>query len=220
MRTEHRDQNILGDGDVPEDFVYDKTNRHLTKKFSNIVDALTEEEVEALKEFILTKLPEEVEGEESQVWTLPYRTDEWDNLGVIHKVQELAKEHIANTYYLEGAVEPKRFELIRTDGIQKYSQEYPQSYINKNEILYTVVVTATNQTEYEWGQTVYIRNGEGFKPRSRDVLVHRNEEYNDWEIEEPMNGTRLDLVITLREMNMGISYDYPIDQSPITDEEY
>ena len=215
MRTQHDDEHI-----EENDFVYDKSNRHLPKKFSIVEDAITIEEAEGLEKFILSKLPDETEDEQSQVCVLPYRTDEWDELGVIHKVQELAKQYIEDNYYLEGAVEPKRFELVRTDSIQSYERLYSEGYINQNEILYTVVVTPTSSGSYDWGQTVYLNNGEGFKPSTTSVFIHRNEEYNNWSVEEPMNGTRLDLIITLREMNVAISYDYPIEQSPETIEEY
>lgn len=216
MKTEHNGN----DEHVEEDFVYNESNKHLSKKFLVLEDAITKEEAQVLEKFIFSKLPVETEDEQAQVCVLPYRTDEWDELGVIHKVQGIAKQCIEDVYHPEGAVEPKKFELVRTDSIQKYERLYPRSYINRNEILYTIVVTPTRSSSYDWGQTVYLNNGEGFKPAATNVLIHRNEEYNNWSVEEPMNGTRLDLIITLREMNMGISYDYSIEQSPGTVEDY
>lgn len=215
MRTHQDDEDAY-----EEVLVYDKSNRHLPKKFSILKDSITKEEADALEGFIFSKLPTETEGEQAQVWVLPYRTDEWDELGVIHKVQKIAKQYISDTYYLEGSVEPKKFELVRTDSIQTYERLHPESYINRNEILYTIVVTPTCSSSYDWGQTLYLNNGEGFNPSRTSILIHRNEEYNSWSVQEPMNGTRLDLIITLREMNMEISYDYAIEQSPEAVEYY
>jgi hypothetical protein len=204
----------------PQDFVYDETNRHLPKKYGIIKNAITREEAEHLKAFIESKLPNSTEDDSSQVLVLPYRTDEWDELGVIHKVQELSRQYVRDNFYLRGAVEPRKFELIKTEPIQSYKETYSPNYITKNEILYTAVVTPVDPLDYDWGQTVYIDNGEGFRPSPTDIIIHRNEQYNNWTIEETINGTRLDLVLTLREVNLETSYDYPMEQSVVTDEEY
>jgi len=204
----------------PQDFVYDQTNRHLPKKYGVIEGALTQEEADHLKAFIESKLPNSTEDDSSQVLVLPYRTDEWDELGVIHKVQELSRQYVRDNFYLRGAVEPRKFELIKTEEIQSHKETYSPNYITRNEILYTAMVTPVSLLDYDWGHTVYTDNGEGFRPSPTDIIIHRNEQYNNWSIQETIKGTRLDLVITLREVNLETSYDYPMEQSIVTDEEY
>lgn len=204
----------------PEEIVYTKDNRHVPKKFDTLTNIITSEEAAQLRAFILEKLPESVEGEKSQQHVLPYRTDEWDSSGVINKLQEVAKAHIRNAFYMEGAVEPRKFLLLKSEQFQSYFEEYPSSYINNKEILYTAVVTPVYSGKDYSGETLYTMNGEGFVPKTLDMVIHRNEAFNNWSVQEVLNGTRLDLVMVFREVNMDISYDYAIDQSPEDQEEF
>ena len=207
---------IVGPDDEVHDYsdpVFDETNRHLPKMFDLLKNVLTIEDAEGLEAFIKYKMPKEInDSETSQSLDLPYRTDEWDNTGVIAKIQELAKEHIQNTYSLAGYLEPRKFMLLRTENVQRYEDIYG-SYNENGEVLYSAIVTPTSSDEYYSGETRYTVNGEGFRPSPRDVVVHRNEEMNNWEIVEVVRGVRFDLIITFQEINKQVSYDYEIDQT-------
>lgn len=209
--------NLPNNGQQPEfyeDPVYTEDNRYLEKKVDLLQNVLTGEDSEALEAFIRSKLEGKVStelSETSQIYNLPYRPDEWDTAGVIKKVYDIAREHILKTYAVIGQLEPKSFTLLRTEDVQTYKEEY--GVYNKNgEILYTAAVTASTPEDYWCGETRYTQNGEGLQPRRTDMLVHRNESLNDWEILEVIRGTRLDLLIVLREHARRTSYDYPIDQ--------
>jgi len=195
------------------DPIFDETNRHLPKMFDILTNVLTYEEAGALEAFAKRKLATESEDlDTNQTLELPYRTDEWDGDGVIAKIQELAKQHIQNTYSLAGYLEPRKFMLMRTENAQSYKETY--SEYNKNgEVLYTAIATPSSPAEYYSGETRYTVNGEGFRPSSRDVVVHRNEEMNNWEMVEVVTGVRFDLIIVFQEINKQVSYDYEIDQT-------
>lgn len=195
------------------DPVYTKDNRHLPKKFAVLKSVMSEEDRSHLIEFVLEKIPQESKNEVSQSHTLIYRTDEWDKFGVINRLQEVAKSHIRDTYYLVGAAEPRKFLLLRTDPWQSYEEVYDPSYINNREILYTAVVTLVSDGIFVPGETIYTSNGEGFVPEPLSMVIHRNERYNNWSISKLAGGTRLDLIMVFREVNMEISYEYEIEMS-------
>lgn len=198
---------------------YTEENRYLPKKFDILTGVVTTEEAEKLREFITSKLPNTSEDSSSQSHVLPYRSDEWDSDGIINRLQSLARDHVRATFHTIGAVEPRKFMLLRTDASQSYSETYG-NYINNREILYTAVVTPVSEFSHSPDETVYTTNGEGFKPSQVDMVVHRNEEYNNWSIPELDSGSRLDLIMVFREVDQSISYDYPMDQLEETDEKY
>ena len=209
-------QDYVGPDDEVHDYidpVFNETNRHLPKMFDVLRDVLTIEDAEGLEAFIKYKMPTENDSSErSQFLELPYRTDEWDNTGVIAKIQELAKNHIQSTYSLAGYLEPRKFMLLRTENAQGYDEVYG-AYNQNGEVLYSAIVTPTPSIDYYSGETRYTVNGEGFRPNPRDVVVHRNEEMNSWEMVEVVRGVRVDLIIVFQEINKQVSYDYVIDQS-------
>lgn len=212
MRSEPR----LRPGDSVEEFyedpIFNKDNRYLEKKFDTLRNALSAKESSALETFIVSKLSNNATiSSSSQKYILQYRPDEWDSMGVIQKVQDLVKDHIYKTYAVSGQLEPRSFSILRTEDAQGYKEEYG-AYNQNGEILYTAIVTASDSSDYFSGETIYLVNGEGFKPSRSDVVVHRNETLNDWEITEVVRGVRLDLVIVFREIDRKVSYDYPIDQ--------
>lgn len=203
--------------EVYVDPVFNRGNRHLEKRFDVLKDAIDLEDSDALKEFIELKLPGGAEQELSQELVLQYRPDEWDSRGVIQKVQDIAKAHISSVFALSGQLEPRKFYLLRTENVQTYKQEYGL-YNDNNETLYSAIVTVSSPTEYYSGETLYLVNGEGFRPNRTDIVIHRHEKINDWEIVEVLIGSRLDLVVVFQEIDRRISYDYPIDQdTPIVD---
>lgn len=212
--------NLPNNGKQPEfyeDPIYTEDNRHLEKKADLLCNVLTDDDSTQLELFIESKLGPSVSSElseSSRICNLPYRPDEWDAAGVIQKVQDIARNHILNTYVVVGDLEPRSFKLLRTEDVQTYKEEYDK-YDQNGEILYTAVVTASNPDTYWHGETRYLVNGEGLRLRRNDMLVHRNERLNTWEIVEVLRGTRLDLVIVFQEIDRRISYDYDIDQTDL-----
>jgi hypothetical protein len=195
-----------------EDPIFTKENRYLEKKFDTLTGIISPEESAALENFINSKLSASTTDLAfSQVCTLQYRPDEWDSMGVVQKVQDIAREHIYKTYAVSGQLEPRSFTILRTEDVQTYKEEYGL-YNQNNEILYTAIVTASHPDDYYSGETLYLNNGEGFRPARSDIVIHRNERLNDWEIVEVVTGVRLDLIIVFQEIDRKVSYDYPIDQ--------
>jgi hypothetical protein len=197
--------------EVYVDPVLTKETRHLQKKFEIIRNAITPEESLALKNYISSKITESSNSKYSNQLVLPYRPDEWDEFGVIQKIQDIAKGHILETYPIIGQLEPRKFMILRTDNVQTYKETYGL-YNANSEILYTAIVTPSSPTDYFSGETLYTVNGEGFYPNPRDMVVQRNEELNSWEIIEVLSGTRFDLVVVFQEIDRTISYNYTISQ--------
>ena len=191
--------------------VFTKETRHLEKRFDILSNVITPEESLALQAFIESKIPESSDSTHSQELTLPYRPDEWDDLGIVQKIQDMAKAHILSTYAVVGQLEPRKFLILRTDNVQTYKETYG-AYNENGEILYTAIVTPSNPTEYYSGETLYDINGMGFHPNSGDMVVQRNETLNNWEIVEVLTGTRFDLIVVFQEIDRTISYDYAISQ--------
>lgn len=192
--------------------VFDGTNSYLEKRFEVLPGVLSSEEVLALKEFIGSKLPKSSEDEFSQTLVLPYRPDEWDSIGVVQKVQDISRSHIVSTYAVSGQLEPVKFKVMRTDNVQKYLETYGK-YNDNREILYTAITTVPSPVDHYSGETLYQNNGEGFRPNPGDLVIHRNETLNNWEIVGAANTPRFDLLIMFREVDRSISYDYVIDQT-------
>lgn len=197
--------------------IFTAETRHLQKRFDILSNVITPEESLALKAFIESKIPESSDSTYSQEVVLPYRPDEWDELGIVQKIQDLAKAHILKTYAVVGQLEPRKFMVIRTDNVQTYGETYG-SYNQNGEILYTAVVTPSSPTDYYSGETLYGVNGEGFHPNSCDMVVQRNEELNSWEIVEVLTGVRFDLIVVFQEIDRTISYDYIINQDDICED--
>lgn len=175
------------------------------KKAEILVDALTKEESSALREFILSKVPD------GGSLNLPYRPDEWDSTGVIQKVQDLAKEHIRRTHVTINQLAPRSFSVSNISKSDGYSEEY-SSYISDGEILYQVIATVSDDSFCVGGDTLYVNTNERISHSGgTTVVMHRCEELNNWKI-SPISGNRLDLAIYLQESGKRISYNYPIDQ--------
>lgn len=191
------------------DPVFDGTNTGEPKIFDIIKDVLSLDEAASLLEFLEQKLP--VDADEYFSIDLSYRPEDWDSFGIIEKIYNKAKAHISEVYPVEGSLNPRRFQIVRTDDCRPFKQEYG-NYRNGNEILYTAVVTPVLSTKYFSGETLYFENGEGFRPSPTDLVIHRNERINSWEIIEVLSGARYDLIITFEEVYRGVSYDYEIAQ--------
>ena len=188
---------------------YDGTNAELPKKFDTLKDVLSKEEADALRIFIEEKF-KTVDADTKEI-LMTYRPEDWDSEGIIEKLTDTTKAHIISTFRIEGSLNPRKFMLLRTRDVQSYEEEYG-AYNQNGEILYTAVATASKRNEYFSGQTLYTRNGEGFFPREVDLIVHRNEELNNWEIHEVLEGERLDLIMVFEEIDRGVHYNYEIDQ--------
>lgn len=186
--------------------IYDGSNDHEEKKVDLLSGAISPSEADALLEFILNKFSKSASATSI---TLSYRPEDWDVSGVIDKIHNVAKAHIHETYPIKGDLNPRSFTLLKTDDGRTYSETYGK-YRNGNEILYTAVVTPISPAEYYSGETLYSVNGEGLRPNPCDMLVHRNERLNTWEIVEVLTGARYDLLIVFEEIDRAVSYDYPI----------
>ncbi len=191
------------------DPVYDGTNTELPKRFDLLTSALSKQEASDLNAFLVEKFSD-IDVTTRSI-DLSYRPEDWDDSGVIEKLHNIVREHIKQTYKITGSLNPRRFTLLRTTDVQTYSETYGD-YNANNEILYTAIYTAPNVTDYYSGETLYNKNGEGFFPSGYDVVIHRNEELNNWEILDVVKGQRLDLLMVFEEIDRGVSYDYPIDQ--------
>lgn len=177
----------------------------IPKEAEILLNALTEEESRSLREFILSKVPD------SGVFNLPYRPDEWDSMGVMQKIQDLAKDHIRVTHVTNSQLEPRSFSLLNISNFEDYGEEYQECNAN-NEILYRVVATVSNAEICTGGNTLYINTHRSVNHASgTTVTIHRCERLNNWKM-SPVTGSRLDLVIYLQENAKQISYDYHIDQ--------
>lgn len=175
------------------------------KEVEILVDALTEEESDALREFILSKV---LDGGSLD---LPYRPDEWDHLGVIQKVQDIAKDCIKRTHVTNNQLEPRAFTVSNISTSEDYAEEYPP-YDSNSEILYQATATVSSDKSCTGGDTLYVNTHRRVTHSSgTTITIHRCEELNNWKI-SPIKGNRLDLTILFQENNKQISYDYPIDQ--------
>jgi hypothetical protein len=197
-----------------EDPIFNENNKYLEKKFDILTNVLTVEESTSLETFITSKISTNApdsNSNTSQKYVLQYRPDEWDSAGAIQKVYDIARKHILDTYAVIGQLEPRSFTLLRTEDAQTYKEEYG-AYNQNGEILYTAIVTASNPPDYYSGETLYLVNGEGFMPNRYDIVVHRNESHNNWEIVDVVTGVRLDLLVVFREHARRTAYNYYIDQ--------
>lgn len=204
------------DGEVEEyiEPVFTADNRHLPKMFDVLEDQITDEEAEQLLSFIDSRLlaPAEGESEFSSKLKLLNRPDNWDDHGVIEKIYNIARSHIMGTYWMVGNLEPRDFIIMRTEDVQKYEETYG-AFDENGETLYTAVVTPCPTDSYFQGETRYTTNGEGFVPSPTNIVLHRNERLNDWEITEVVNGTRYDLLLVFQEPTQRVSYDFEIEQT-------
>lgn len=181
-------------------------DRSAPRQVEILLDALTPGESEVLRNFILDKLPHE------GVVELLYRPDEWDSEGVIQKVQDLAKDHIKNTFVTINQLEPRGFRLARISNHLEWGEEYSK-YNSNGEIIYQVTATVSNNDICNGGSTVYVNTGiEVPHANGTTVAIHRAEELNDWKLSHIYSGHRLDLIIYIQEFDKQKSYDYPIDQ--------
>lgn len=188
-------------------------DRKLYNKYSVAEDAITQEEVDSLLNFAKSKLPvaNNEESEVSQICELYNRPDAWDNEGVISKLQQVFRDQIKKTNFLVGVLEPKKFILMRTDELQSYSEKY-EEFVDGPEVEYTAV--ATLNSDFRGGDTDYFKGGEGFMPKPGNLHVHRNEEFNSWNIKEVNVGTRYDFMMVLIERPVSARYDeFEIEQS-------
>lgn len=182
-------------------------------QFEILKSVISETEAECLRKYIESKLPNEGDplDDYSQTTTLQYRPDEWDSCGTISKLQDIAKDYLKQKFEIGPELGPKEFVLVRTDNFQQYVQEYGD--IDPNEIFYTAIVTPTPSSEYVNGRTLYTHSGEGFWPSSVDMVIHRNEYFNNWEIQDVHSGYRLDLIFVFRQINRRISYAFDMPQT-------
>ena len=201
--------------------VFNADNRHLPKMFDTLKDQITVEEAEQLLSFIDSRLlaPADGESEVSSKLKLLNRPDNWDDHGVIEKIYNIARSHIMDTYWMVGNLEPRDFIIMRTEDVQKYEEIYG-AFDKNHETLYTAIVTPCSNKDYFRGETRYTINGEGFMPSPTDIVIHRNEEMNNWEITEVVNGTRYDLLLVFQEPTQRVSYDFEIEQSVEDDSEF
>ena len=208
-------QDQVRSGDEIEKYVdpvFTADNRHLPKMFDVLTDQITLEEAQQLLEFIDSRLVPEGEKETSSRLELLNRPDSWDKYGVIEKVYSIARAHIMDTYWMVGNLEPRDFVIMRTEDLQTYREEYG-NFDSNEETLYTATVTPCLSTNYSQGETRYTINGEGFEPGPTDIVVHRNEKINSWEITEVAVGTRYDLLLVFQEPTQRVSYNFEIEQS-------
>lgn len=201
--------------------VFNADNRHLPKMFDTLKDQITAEEAEQLLSFIDSRLlaPAEGESEVSSKLKLLNRPDNWDDHGVIEKIYNIARSHIMDTYWMVGNLEPRDFIIMRTEDVQKYEETYGE-FDENDETLYTAIVTPCSSKDYFQGETRYTINGEGFNPSPTDIVIHRNEEMNNWEITEVVSGTRYDLLLVFQEPTQRVSYNFEIEQSVEDDSEF
>lgn len=180
--------------------------KSLPKQAETIANAITESESSILREFILSKLPEEGSVE------LQYRPDEWDSAGVIQKIQDFGKDYIQRTHVTNNQLEPRKFKLSNIIETSELGEEY--SEYNKNgEILYLITATVSNAASCSGGSTIYTEMGKVIDLSSGTTIsIHRCELVNSWKMMPVRSGNRLDLSILIQENDRQVSYDYPIDQ--------
>lgn len=186
---------------------YTADNRHETKIFELIENAITEEEVAALKEFAESQIPEASEDETSQKVEMANRPDKWDSAGVIAKIQDIFRDYVRNTYFLVGSLEPRKFVILRTDDVQEYSETYGRFQID-GVLTYTAIMPLSKpDVDCRPGEILFTVHGEGFKSEPGNLIVFRNEEFNSWKIPDMFSGTRFDLILVLQEINKSMTYD-------------
>lgn len=210
-------EDVVRPGDDVKEYVdpvFNADNRHLPKMFDVLKNQITDEEAEQLSSFIDSRLlaPTGGESEFSSKLKLLNRPDNWDAHGVIEKIYNIARSHIMGTYWMVGNLEPRDFIIMSTKNAQKYEETYG-AFDENGETLYTAIVTPCSKNEYFQGETQYTVNGEGFNPSPTDIVLHRNEELNNWQITEVINGTRYDLILVFQEPTQRVSYDFEIEQT-------
>lgn len=193
-----------------ENFNNNTDNKSLPVQAGIIADAITEAESSVLKEFILSKLPNEGTLE------LQYRPDEWDSAGIVQKIQDLGRDYIQKTHVTNNQLEPRQFKVSNIVDTSELGEEY--SDYNKNgEILYLITATVSTGSSCSGGSTIYTETGKVVDLSSgTTIVIHRCESINGWKMMPIRSGNRLDLSILIQENDRQISYDYPIDQ--ITEE--
>jgi hypothetical protein len=173
-----------------------------------VVDAITAEESECLRSFILSKLPAVGSLE------LPYRPDEWDSYGIIQKIQDLAKDKIKQTHVVHNQLEPRSFVIFNAVDTSELGEEY-STYNANGEIIYKIMLTVSSDDALTGGNITF-DNSVGMVSNfgGTTAVIFRCEEINNYTISPISIGNRLDLVICLQEIDRKISYDYPIDPLP------
>lgn len=185
------------------------SNRGTPKEAQVLVNAITVDEAAILRGFILAKLTSE------GILELPYRPDEWDSAGVIQKIQDMAKEYIKQNYVTYNQLEPRAFLLSRVSDHSDRGEEYSE-YNANGEILYQVTTTVSNSEVCTGGDTIYVNTYVTVPHENGTTMViHRDEELNNWKLSPILSGERLDLIIYIQEFDLQKSYDYPIDQTTV-----
>ena len=188
------------------DPVFNADNRHLEKMFDVLKDQITQDEADRLLAFAETKTSTLSEGQSVSI--LYNRPDGWDETGVVDKIYKIARQHIMDTYWMIGNLEPRSFCIVRTEQGQGYGETYG-NFDDNGETLYTAITTVPGSIS----NTVYTNGQVSFEPSATDIVVHRNERINNWKTEKVNAGTRYDLVILFQEPTQRVSYDFEIEQS-------
>lgn len=195
------------------DPVFNADNRHLEKMFDVLKNQITQDEADQLLAFAKTRTSTLPEGQ--SVLILYNRPDGWDETGVVDKIYKIARQHIMDTYWMIGNLEPRSFCIVKTEGGQEYEETYG-NFDDNGETLYTAITTVPGSIS----NTVYTSSEISLESAPTDIIVHRNERINNWKTEKVNAGTRYDLVILFQEPTQRVSYDFEIEQSIDDDSEF
>lgn len=188
------------------DPVFNADNRHLEKMFDVLENQITQNEADQLLAFAQAKTSTLPEGQSVSI--LYNRPDGWDETGVVDKIYKIARQHIMDTYWMIGNLEPRSFCIVRTEGSQEYGETYG-NFDDNGETLYTAITTVPGSIS----NTIYTNCEILIDPVPTDIVVHRNERINNWKTERVNAGTRYDLVILFQEPTQRVSYDFEIEQT-------
>jgi hypothetical protein len=171
-----------------------------------ISDVITRSEAEELKAFMLTKATDP----KNYRYEIYNRPDAWDPNNIIGRLQDKFRDFIKANFFLVGMLEPRLFVALRTDTDATYAELYG-NFEGNGETLYSAVLTLND--DYEGGDTVYV-NGLDFSPKVGDMVVHRQEFFNCWEVLKVTSGIRVDLMLVQTELQKRADYnEFPIEQS-------
>jgi len=146
-------------------------------------------------------------GEATKKINLHNRPESWDSAGAIDEVNKRAREYVKDNFYLRGSIETKSFSLIeQKDGGSYFENDYPlhRRIGDQDVVYYTAWMDLGPKNSYTEGKVFYspasLENEIPRGARPGDLVVHRNEQNNNFVFGVVTEGVRYTLLIVIAEV--------------------
>ena len=200
-----------------------REERGLEVPYSVLENVLTEEDVELLRGLVLSMFGHEESNETQEVSSvveIDYKPKLWGPAGdPLHKAIAIFRKHVQENFFLLGNLKPKKILAVKTEEAQEYlNNDYSDNFEDEDgNVLYTAIIPVSKMwVDYTYGKLLYTVLGSCPDSDIGRIIIHRNEFINRWQINQPRQGTRYDLVLIQEEVDENLSYEFEIEQTNIS----